>query len=76
MIESTCAVVIDVQAANCCGASALKSGTPRPPCVVVKGEALIDRTKLEEVGRQSPLGLDRHNPQTIDSIGAHKVGEI
>ena len=31
VIESTCDAVIDVEAANCCGASNRKSGMPSPP---------------------------------------------
>lgn len=31
VIESTCAVVISLEAANCCGASDFRSGMPRPP---------------------------------------------
>ena len=31
VIESTCGAVIDVEAANCCGASNRQSGTPSPP---------------------------------------------
>ena len=83
VIESTCAEVIDFEAENCCGALALKSCMPRPPWAVFLrwrvdaprwGEALIDRTKLEEVSRQSPPGLDQHNPQT--NYLAHEVGEL
>ena len=36
VIESTCGAVIDVEAANCCGASNRKSGTPSPPWAGVK----------------------------------------
>ena len=36
VIESTCDVVIDVESANCCGASNRKSGTPSPPWAGVK----------------------------------------
>ena len=36
LIESTCDAVIDVESANCCGASNCKSGTPSPPWAGVK----------------------------------------
>ena len=34
--ESTCDAVVDVELANCCGASNRKSGTPSPPWAGVK----------------------------------------
>ena len=36
VIECTCSAVIDVEAANCCGASHRKSGTLSPPWAGVK----------------------------------------
>ena len=36
VIESTCSAVIHVEAANCCGASNRKSGTPSPPWAGVR----------------------------------------
>ena len=36
MVESTRAVIIDFEAANCGGASALKSGKPRAPLTIVE----------------------------------------
>ena len=70
VIESTCSAVIDVEAANCCGASNLKSGTPSPPLnrcqsneqTQITGEgggggvAPFDRIVLGEVSRRLPLG--------------------
>ena len=65
VIESTWVAVIDVEAANCCGASNRKSGTPSPPLAGVRvTRAPFQRIVLGEVSRRSPLGLGQRNPQT------------
>ena len=48
VIESTCGAVIDVEAANCCGASNRQSGTPSPPLAGVRVT-----TRRKSIGRGS-----------------------
>ena len=74
LIESTRAVVIDFEAANCCGASALKSGMPRPPWAVVK--VTSRRTSLGR-GSDWPNKVERSKSSIACWIGStwlHLIG--